>query len=204
MPVSKGWIILVRADGTIFPDAVAMMSTLPIAAQASATTKNATIVAPTARPTGEAGVSRISSAAGKNCNAMGSRVLVATASGDDMKVSLSAGLQLMQGGIATRPLHKFVVCAILHNAPSFDRDDPIGIANRGKAVGDDQNCWPLRNPAHIALNDVFALIVERTGRLIQDQHLGIRDESTGNRNPLPLPAGKAGAPLADDGVIPIR
>src|SRR6266576_6925135 len=139
MPVSKGWIVFVRADGTIFPDAVAIISTLPIAAQASATTKNATIVAPTARPTGEAGVSRISSAAGKNCKAVGSRALTATASGDGMKVSRRAGLQLMQEGIAARPLHKFVVCAILHNAPTFDRDDPIGIANRRKAVGDDEN-----------------------------------------------------------------
>ena len=53
--------------GTILPDAVAMMSTWPTDRPATARTKNAMMVPPTARPTGEAGVSRISSAAGRNC-----------------------------------------------------------------------------------------------------------------------------------------
>ena len=70
IPVSRGWMVLVRADGTILPDAVAMMSTLPTDPHTSARRKNAMMVPPTARPTGEAGVSRISSAAGRNCSAM--------------------------------------------------------------------------------------------------------------------------------------
>src|ERR1700712_4408969 len=65
-------MVLVRPVGTILPDAVAMMSTRPNTPQATASTKNRMIVAPTARPAGEAGVSRISSAAGRNWRAVAS------------------------------------------------------------------------------------------------------------------------------------
>ena len=64
-PVSNGWMTLVRPPGTIFPGAVATMSTVPKAAQVSAKQKNAMIVAPMARPTGEGGFSTTSSAAGR-------------------------------------------------------------------------------------------------------------------------------------------
>jgi hypothetical protein len=52
--------------GTILPCAVAMMSTWPNVSQPIAIAKNSINVAPMARPTREASVSRISSAAGRN------------------------------------------------------------------------------------------------------------------------------------------
>ena len=67
-PVSSGWISFVLPLGMIFPVAVATMSTLPNVAHAIATQKIAMIVAPTARPRGEGGVSAISSAAGRNAS----------------------------------------------------------------------------------------------------------------------------------------
>ena len=65
---SSGWISLVLPLGTILPLAVTTMSTLPNVAQASATQKMAMMVAPTARPTGDGGVSAISSAAGRKAS----------------------------------------------------------------------------------------------------------------------------------------
>ncbi len=73
MPVSSGWMVLVRPVGTILPEAVAMMSTWPKIAQTTAIAKNRMMVAPMARPTGDAGVSRISSAAGRNWRAVSLR-----------------------------------------------------------------------------------------------------------------------------------
>jgi hypothetical protein len=70
IPVSSGWIVLVRPVGTILPDAVAMMSTWPKIDQATAIAKNRMIVPPIALPAGEAGVSRISRAAGRNWRAV--------------------------------------------------------------------------------------------------------------------------------------
>jgi len=92
----QGWIILVRADGTIFPDAVAMMSTLrsPPSERDDKERHNSRTYG---GPTGEAGVFEDFQRGGKNCNAMGSRFWWRQLQGTTLKVSLSAGLQLMQG-----------------------------------------------------------------------------------------------------------
>src|ERR1700722_1767464 len=138
-------MVLVRPVGTILPDAVAIMSTWPKTAQITAIRKNRMIVAPMARLTGEAGVSTISSAAGRNCRAVSSRrrrslttlgrlslspflsPSLGKASTDDMQPRL----QLMEGGIAPGPCHQFVVAAILYQPAALDVDDPVGMAHRG-------------------------------------------------------------------------
>src|SRR5258708_23844582 len=101
-------MVLVRPVGTIFPDAVAMISTWPTIAHPIAIAKNRMIVPATIRPTGDAGVSRTSRAAGKNWRAVSSgfqrgragsaRSFSLTASTDDMH----AALQLMKLGLAAR------------------------------------------------------------------------------------------------------
>src|SRR5215475_2029578 len=61
---------LLRPVGTILPGAVATISTQPSTAHVNASTKNAIIVPPMARPAGEPGVSMISSAAGRNSRSL--------------------------------------------------------------------------------------------------------------------------------------
>src|SRR5262249_5752266 len=67
-PVSNGWTTLVLPLGTIFPGADATMSIVPHQAQASAALNGGMLLTAVARPTGEGGVSTISSAAGRNAN----------------------------------------------------------------------------------------------------------------------------------------
>src|SRR6476620_12645973 len=67
-PVADGWVILVRPLGTIFPVVAATISIVPAHAQLTATQNSKIIVAPIARPTGDGGVSAISSAAGRNAS----------------------------------------------------------------------------------------------------------------------------------------
>jgi hypothetical protein len=67
-PVSNGWMTLVRPLGTIFPVVAATISIVPAHAQLTATQNSKIIVAPIARPTGDGGVSAISSAAGRNAS----------------------------------------------------------------------------------------------------------------------------------------
>src|SRR6266404_3658581 len=66
IPISKGWTTLVPSDGIILPGADATMSICPRAVHANAKQNIAMIVMATALPAGEAGVSTISSAAGRN------------------------------------------------------------------------------------------------------------------------------------------
>src|SRR4051795_4832308 len=174
-------MVLVRPVGTILPAAVAMMSTRPNTPHASASTKNRMMVAPIARPAGEAGVSRISSAAGRNWRALSSRphrgrsafapLSFGEASTDDME----SGLHLVQRGVAPGPLDELVVRAVLDQPSAFDGDDAVGMAYRREPVRDDQHRPAGGNLAHVALDDVLALVVQRAGGLVEDQDAGIGD-----------------------------
>src|SRR5262249_48628328 len=67
-PVSNGWTTLVLPLGTIFPGADATMAIVPQQAQASAAQNSRMMLTAVARPTGDGGVSTISSAAGRNAS----------------------------------------------------------------------------------------------------------------------------------------
>src|SRR5205085_11820563 len=118
-------MVLVRPVGTILPEAVAMMSTRPNTPQATAITKNRMMVAAIARPAGEAGVSSISSAAGRNWRALSSRLhrgrpalaplFFGNASTDDMEPRL----HLVQRGVAPGALDELVVGAVLDQPCAF-------------------------------------------------------------------------------------
>src|SRR5579871_6554310 len=116
MPASSGWITFTRPFGTILPRAVAMMSIWPMQAQPIAIRRNAMIAAATPRPTGEAGVSVISSAAGRKSysSRLSARprhggMVAALALADFME----SCLQPMEIGIAPVAAHEFVVTAVL-------------------------------------------------------------------------------------------
>src|SRR3984885_12916476 len=54
---------------------------------------------------------------------------------------------------------------------------------------------------HVLLYGPLALIVERAGRLVEDEYPRIGDERAGYRDALALAAGQARATLADDSVV---
>ena len=58
--------------------------------------------------------------------------------------------------------------------------------------------------AHVALDDALALVVERAGRLVEDQDRRIGGERAGDGDALALAAGKVGAALLDHRVIALR
>lgn len=78
-------------------------------------------------------------------------------------------LYLMQRGVTSGLFDQLVVSSFLHDAPGLNRDDPIGMPNRRQTMGNDQNRSSRRNPAHVTLDNVLALIVECAGRLVKDQ-----------------------------------
>src|SRR5262249_59028801 len=94
------------------------------------------MVAPMARPTGEAGVSRISSAAGRNsnsaprlCSAGHSRGAGGAASRFASADFMQACLKPVQRRVATGFVHELLVVAVFDDAAAFDGDDAIGMAN---------------------------------------------------------------------------
>src|SRR5947209_12109494 len=172
-------MVLVRPVGTILPDAVAMMSTRPNPAHATAITKNSMMVAAIARPAGEAGVSRICSAAGRNWRAVscspqrGRSGFAPLSFGNTSTDDMETRLHLVKRGVAPGPLDELVVRSVLDQSSAFDGDDAVGVAHGPHPVGDDQHRPARRNLAHLALGDVLALVLQRSRSLAQDQDPGI-------------------------------
>src|SRR5262249_28676626 len=127
--VSNGWMTLTRLLGRIFPVADATISIVPHQAQTRATQNKTRIALPTARPSGDGGVSTISSAAGRNASS--SRRLprgrrngitrcadgLGSASSADL---MESSLQSMQRRIAAAGLDQYVVAAILDQAAAIE------------------------------------------------------------------------------------
>ena len=63
---------------------------------------------------------------------------------------------------------------------------------------------PFADRAHVVLDDALAFVIERAGRLIEDQDARIADEGARDRDALALAAREPAAPLADDRVIALR
>src|SRR5580693_1319653 len=120
-PVSNGCTTFVRPVGTILPGAVAMMSMLPNDAQASATQNSAMMVKAMERPTGEGGVSTISSAAGKNASSSRSRRLFGLGNSMTRLADvMDACLQSVQRRVAAAGLDQLVVGPVLGQAPAIN------------------------------------------------------------------------------------
>src|SRR5260221_10096407 len=145
-----------------------------------ATRKTAMIVPPMARPAGEAGVSMISNAAGRNSSSSRRRRPVPAAarpmaSSDDF---MKTGLGTMENGIAPTLADQLVVTAVLDDVAVLDGDDAIGVPYGGEAVGVDEDGSTGADPAHVLLDNSLGLIVERTRCPIPDQ-----DARTGGGRP---------------------
>src|SRR5690348_2354783 len=121
-------MILVMPTATMRPDEVAITSMRPMLAQANAMIAHAIIARAVNRPTGDAGASIISSAAGKNSRSL--RVLVSAfavrrpISSSGMRGAL---LQTEQGRVSAASFQQLIVAAVLNNAPAFDRHNPMAV-----------------------------------------------------------------------------
>ena len=83
---------------------------------------------------------------------------------------MDATLQPVKRRIAPARPNQFVVSTILNEAAAVEREDAVGKANGGQAVGDDENRASLSDLRHILLDDPLAFIVERARGLVEDQN----------------------------------
>src|SRR5690348_8114647 len=116
---------------------------------------------------------------------------------DAMKVSL----QEMELRVAAVRPNQLVMVTVLDDAARLERDNAVGGAHSGQAVRDDENGPACRDLLHVPLNGSFALIVECTRRLVEDENPRVRDERASHGNTLTLAAREARAAFADDGVV---
>ena len=104
---------------------------------------------------------------------------------------MDACLQAVQRRIAAAGLDQLVVRAVLDQAAAIERDDAVGAAHGGEPVGDDEHRAALGDLLHVLLDDALALIVERAGRLVEDQDARIGDQRARDGDALALAARQA-------------
>jgi hypothetical protein len=80
--------------------------------------------------------------------------------------------------------HELVVIAFLHNAVIRQHQDPVGIADTGKSVGDSQRSTPLRQFSQRFCHGELTLIVQCGSGLIQNDDGRIFQKYSGNTDPL--------------------
>src|SRR5438045_2523493 len=113
-------------------------------------------------------------------------------------------LQLVEPSVSAAEREQLGVFAALDDAPALDDDDQVGAAHGREAVGDHNGRAPAREVGERLLHEPLGLGVERRGRLVKDEHGGVREHGAGDGEALTLAAGKEDAALADDCVVAAR
>ena len=93
--------------------------------------------------------------------------------------------------------------APLDDPSLVQHDDLVGIAHGGEPVGDHQHGPVLHQAIDRLLDQSLRFGVEGAGGLVEDQDRRVAQQCPGDRDPLALSAGQTGAPLAQDGVVPL-
>ena len=94
------------------------------------------------------------------------------------------------------PLQQLIVRATLHDDPFFNHADPCRVLYGAQPVGDDHDGERRHHATERVLHDSLTLRVQGARRLIQEQHLGLTDQRSGDGDPLLLSAAQHAAPLA--------
>ena len=80
----------------------------------------------------------------------------------------------------------------------------MAVDQRREAMRNDHHRPTVRHALKISIYQRFALRIERRGRLVEDQQLGIGDQGTGNGETLTLTAGEVRRAFLNPGFISLR
>ena len=122
--------------------------------------------------------------------------------------SASVGVELGPGqqlAVQRRRVPQLGVRALGDDAAAVEHDDPVGQAQRRRAVGD-QHGRPRRRArrASEAWMRLLGAGVDRRRGVVEDEHLRVGERGAGEGDALALPARQREAALADDGVVAVR
>ena len=96
----------------------------------------------------------------------------------------------MQRCIQAAAVQQIIVTSHLHDPALVEHDDSIGVFDRREPMGDDQGGAALHQKRQLLLNPPLRFIVERRGRLVENQHRRVLEQRARNGYSLPLAARK--------------
>ena len=112
-------------------------------------------------------------------------------------------LELDHVVVMTARVHQLLVGADLGDGSAIKHEDAVGMANRAQAVGDDKRGAAVEQSGQALLDQPFALGVEVTGGLVEDEDARVGQDGPGDGQPLALAAAESHAALADQGLVPV-
>ena len=83
-------------------------------------------------------------------------------------------------------LDKLLVCTLLGNTALVDDVDAVCIVDGAQAVSNDDRCSAYKKLGQSVLHQLLALGVEGRCSLVEDENLGVLEDSTGDANTLAL------------------
>ena len=83
-------------------------------------------------------------------------------------------------------------------------DDLVATPQRGEAVRHDEDGEIAPEPIDCVHDGAFRGVVQGAGGFVQDQHVGLLVQRSGDPDALALPPRQANASLADEGLIALR
>src|SRR5262245_4110495 len=83
-------------------------------------------------------------------------------------------------GVVPAPREQFFMRAAFDDTAAVHRDDMIGTPDRRKTVRDDDHGAALADRAHVLLDDVLGLEVERAGGFVENKNARIGHQRARN------------------------
>ena len=93
--------------------------------------------------------------------------------------------------------------ALFDDAAVVEDDDTVCIADGAETVGDDESGATLHQRVHTTLYEPFRTGVDGGCGLVEDEHRGIRDSSTGDGNQLAFALGEVATIAIENGLIAV-
>src|SRR5882672_945377 len=152
------------------------------------------------RPSGDGGDSWSSSPAGRNSSSLTLRAMSSLL----MLALMSRRLLVEECGVGTAARDELAMRALFDDLALVQHDDAIRGLHRREAMRDHEHCATFTNQPHVVLDHALGFIIERAGRLVEDQDARIREQGSRDRDALALAARKIRAVLFDDGLVPER
>ena len=90
-------------------------------------------------------------------------------------------LALMEFGKPSLPGHQGVEGAGFHDPALFHDEDGVGLAHGRQAMGDDDDGQPMGDGFKGLLDQALGFVVQRAGRLVEEQQLGFPRSAPGPR-----------------------
>ena len=92
---------------------------------------------------------------------------------------------------------------MLDDPSAVERDDTVDVTQRRQPVRNDDRGASFGRTAHVLLDHALALVIERAGRLVENENALRVEQGAGERDSLALAAGQVRAARADSGRVPV-